>query len=87
MFHNESAKEFVNMMQGMFKLAKELLEHAAEDMKRFYNWKTQPVVEYKKGDLVLLEGTNIQFNRLFKKLEQKQYGPFKVIEKFGNSAY
>ena len=34
---NESAKEFVEMMQGTFKLAKEFLEHAASDMKRFYD--------------------------------------------------
>ena len=34
---NESAKEFVEMMQGTFKLAKESLEHAASDMKRFYD--------------------------------------------------
>ena len=37
---NESAKEFVDMMQGTFKLAKESLEHAVGDMKRFYDRKT-----------------------------------------------
>ena len=57
--HNESAKEFVEMMQGTFKLAKESLEHAAKDMKRFYNRKSCMNTEYQPGDLVLLEGTNI----------------------------
>jgi len=56
---NESAKEFVEMMQGTIKLAKESLEHAAKDMKKFYDRKVRPSVDYKKGDLVLLEGTNI----------------------------
>jgi len=69
------------------KLAKESLEHAAEDMKKFYNRKVRPSVDYKKGDLILLEGTNIRSDRPSKKLGDKQYGPFKVIEKVGSSAY
>jgi hypothetical protein len=56
---NESAKEFVEIMQGTFKLAKASLEHASADMKRFHDRKVRPVVEYKQEDLVLLEGTNI----------------------------
>ena len=56
---NESAKEFVEMMQGTIKLAKESLEHAAEDMKKFYDRKVHPSIDYKKRDLILLEGTNI----------------------------
>ena len=47
------------MMQGTIKLAKESLEHTAEDMKKFYNRRVFPFVEYRKGDLVLLEETNI----------------------------
>jgi len=84
---NELAKEFVEMMQGTIKLAKESLEHAAEDMKKFYDRKVHPSVDYKKGDLILLEGTNIRSDRPSKKLGDKQYGPFKVIEKVGPSAY
>jgi len=75
------------MMQGTIKLAKESLEHIAEDMKKFYDRKVHPSVDYQKGDLVLLEGTNIQSDRPSKKLGDKQYGPFKVIEKVGPSAY
>ena len=84
---NESAKEFVEMMQGMFKLAKESLEHAVKDMKRFYDRKSRVSTEYQPGDLVLLEGTNIRSDRPSKKLDTKRYGPFKVIEKVGNAAY
>lgn len=84
---NESAKEFVEMMQGTFKLAQESLEHAASDMKKFYDRKTRPVMDYQKGDLVLLKGTNIRSDHPSKKLGDKRYGPFKVIEKIGNSTY
>ena len=85
--HNESAKEFVEMMQGTFRLAKESLEHAVKDMKRFYDRKSCTSTEYQPGDLVLLEGTNIHSDRPSKKLDKKRYGPFKVIEKVGNTAY
>ena len=84
---NESAKEFVEMMQGTFKLAKESLEHAAEDMKRFHDRKSRTSIEYQPGDLVLLEGTNIRSDRPSKKSDTKRYGPFKVVEKVGNAAY
>jgi len=84
---NESAKEFVEMMQGTIKLAKESLEHTAEDMKKFYNRRVFPFVEYRKGDLVLLEETNIWSDCPSKKLGDKWYGPFKIIEKVGSSAY
>ena len=84
---NESAKEFVEMMQGTFKLAKESLEHAAKDMKRFHDRKSRTSIEYQPGDLVLLEGTNIRSDQPSKKLDTKQYGPFKIVEKVGNAAY
>lgn len=84
---NESTKEFAEMMKGTFKLAKELLKHASSDMKKYYNWKTRPEWAYEKGDQVLLEGTNIHSDWLSKKLDDKWYGPFKVVEKVGKSAY
>jgi len=74
-------------MQGTIKLAKESLEHAAKDMKKYYDRKVRPSIDYKKGDLILLEGTNIQSDHPSKKLGDKRYGPFKVIEKVGPSAY
>ena len=84
---NESAKEFAEMMKGTFQLAKESLDHAATDMKKYYDRKTWPEAEYKKGDQVLLEGTNIRSNHLSKKLDDKQFRPFKILEKVGKSAY
>ena len=44
-------------------------------------------MEYKKGDLVLLEGTNIHSERPSKKLDDKRFGPFKIMEKVGKAAY
>ena len=84
---NESAKDFVETMKGTIKLAKESLEHVALDMKKYYDRKVRPSIEYKKGDLVLLEGTNIRSERPSKKLDDKRFGPFKIVEKVGKAAY
>ena len=74
-------------MRKAHKEAKEALDHAAEDMKRFYNRRHWKGKGYSIGDLVLLEATNIWSDRPSKKLNQKQYGPFKVLEKIGPGAY
>lgn len=84
---NKSAKEFSDMMKGTFRLAKESLDHAASDMKKYYDRKARLEKEYCKGDQVLLEGTNIQSDCPSKKLDDKQFGPFKILEKVGKSAY
>ena len=56
-------------------------------MKRFHDWKVQPPVKYKPGDLVLLEATNIKTEQPSKKLDDKWYSPFKVIKKEGLMSY
>ena len=56
-------------------------------MKWFYDKKRGESKEYKKDDLVYIEGTDIKTNRPAKKLDDKRYGPFPVIEKVGTSSY
>ena len=63
------------------------LEHAATDMKRFHNRHAHDRHEYHPRDLVLLEATNIRTDRLSRKLDNKCYGPFKVLAKIGAAAY
>ena len=46
-------------MRKAHKEAKEALDHAAKDMKRFYNQKHKRGKEYSVSNLVLLEATNI----------------------------
>lgn len=71
----------------MHALAKQALEHAASDMKHFYDRMAHPPREYLPGNLVLLTVTNIQSECLLKKLNDKHYRPFKVIKKVGALAY
>ena len=84
---SESAKEFSDMMKGTFQLAKESLNHMASDMKKYYDQKARLEKEYQKGEQVLLKGTNIRSDRPSKKLDDKWFGPFKILEKVGKSAY
>ena len=84
---NPAAEDFVETMRKTHKEAKEALDHATEDMKRFYNQKHKGGKEYSIGDLVLLEATNIWSDQPSKKLNQKRYGLFKILKKIGQGAY
>ena len=59
----------------------------AADMKKFYNQTQKEAIGYKPGNLVLLEATNLNTDKPMKKLNNKWYGPFEVLEKMKNSAY
>ncbi len=56
-------------------------------MKWFYNRKRTELVEYKDSDKVWLEGTNLSTDRPMKKLNDKYFGPFKMVKKVGASSY
>ena len=56
-------------------------------MKWFHDQKVRPPVEYKPGDLVLLKAANVKTEQPSKKLNNKKYGPFKVIKKEGLMSY
>ena len=67
--------------------AKSDLKMTSYNMKQFHDCKVWPPIEYKPGDLVLLEATNIKTEQPSKKLNNKQYGPFKVIKKEELTSY
>jgi hypothetical protein len=56
-------------------------------MKRQYNKGKQPSRDYQPGDQVWVNGKEITTDRPTKKLDDRQYGPFKVQEKVGEAAY
>ena len=56
-------------------------------MKYHYNHFKEKAIEYKPKDKVWLKGKNLWSTRLTKKFTNKQYGPFKNLEKIGSSAY
>ena len=56
-------------------------------MKRYYDEKRDETPEIKVNSKVWLEGTNITPFRPMKKLAEKRYGPFEVLEKIGPGSY
>jgi hypothetical protein len=83
----EAAKEFADRMHQTRSEAECALKRAAEDMKRFYDRKRSESHDFKVGDQVWLESTHISSDRPAKKLDDKRYGPFKILQKHGASAY
>lgn len=68
---NESANTFVKRMSKFREEASAALKLAQEQVKRFYDRSQNPSIEYKKGDRVWLEGSNIRTDRPTKKLDNK----------------
>src|ERR1700733_6830504 len=74
-------------MKKVHENAAAALQIANEQSKRQHDKHTRPVTEYQPGDQVYVEATNIKSKCPSKKLDDKQFGPFKVLEKVGESAY
>ena len=56
-------------------------------MKQFYDQTKKEPIQYKKGDKVQLEATNITTKCFIKKLDNKYLRPFKILEKVKKLAY
>jgi hypothetical protein len=85
--NNPTAQEFAENMSKIREEVGSALKKAAEDITRYYNKKRNESTEYKEGDKVWLEGTNITRDRPMKKLDDKRFGPFEVKRKIGASSY
>ena len=79
----KSAEVFASRMKNLTKDATAALAHAAEDMKRYYDKYHLEAPNYQPGDLVYLEGTNLKSDRPAKKLDDRRFGPFKILKKVG----
>lgn len=82
---NTNVDDFVEQLQDIQKEAASALILAQETMKRFYDRSKGESRDYQLGDQVWLEGINIRTDRPIKKLDDKRYGPFEVIAKYGSS--
>ena len=58
-----------------------------ETIKRFYDQTKGESIQYKKGDKIQLEATNVTTKHSIKKLNNKHLGPFEILEKVGKLAY
>jgi hypothetical protein len=74
-------------MKNLTKDAAVALTRAAEDMKKYYDKYRSEAPDYQPGDLVYLEGTNLKSDRPTRKLDDRRFGPFKILRKVGERAY
>lgn len=74
-------------MAETFALLQDNMSAAQHRMERSANRKRKPSPRYIPGDRVWLSTRNIRTTRPSKKLDHKQLGPFRIIEKVGPSSY
>ena len=58
-----------------------------DDMTKYYDWRWTPTSDYKPGDKVYLDASDMQTNRPLRKLSHHRLGPFPIVKKVGGSAY
>ena len=83
----EAVDSFVKRLQASRKEAEAALHQAAEDMARYYDQNRQEAVTYEVGDMVWLDGKDIQTDRPSKKLADRRYGPYKIVKVVGPNSY
>jgi len=83
----ESINEFKDRMTDTLEEAKVALAKSKDDMTLYYNRKRTPAQEFKAGDMVFLDASDIQTTRPSHKLSHRRLGPFLIDSQVGNSAY
>jgi len=83
----ETANEFAGRMRESLEEAKAALAKAKDDMARYYNQRHDPTPEYRVGDKVYLDASDIKTTRPSKKLAHRNLGPFSITKRVGSHAY
>jgi hypothetical protein len=83
----ETVNKFTDRMKAVLEEAKAALAKSKDDMTRYYNQRQTLAPEYKPGDKVYLDGSDIQTNQPSQKLSHRYLGPFQIESRAGNSAY
>ena len=83
----ESVNEFKEHMESALKEAKAALARSKDNMAKYYDRRRTLAPDYKPGDKVYLDASNIQTTRPSKKLSHRRLGPFPIVAKVRNSAY
>ena len=76
--HMESVNEFKDRMTDTLEEAKAALAKSKDDMALYYNRKRTPAPEFKAGDMVFLDASDIQTTQPSHKLSHQRLGPFLI---------
>lgn len=82
-----AATEYATALKKVHKEVEAALKQSKEDMKEVYDRHRQDTHEYKVGDKVWVDATNLKSNRPSPALNERRYGPFEIIKKISASAY
>jgi len=85
--HVESVNKFKDQMQDTLEEAKAALAKSKDDMTLYYNQKQTPALDFKAGDMVFLDASDIQTTRPSWKLSHWRLGPFPIDSQVGNGVY
>jgi transposase InsO family protein len=85
--HLESVNEFAERMSKGLEEAKAALTKAKDEYTQYYNRRRSPAPEYKPGDMVWLDATDLPTSRPSQKLAHRRWGPYKVERKIGPASY
>ena len=78
--------DYITQIVNNHSEAKLQLEWTAKQMKQQADWNCRPV-NFKVGDMVFLNRKNILTKRPCRKLDWKQFGPFKIIEQINTVTF
>ena len=83
----EAANTFVQQMKSAIEEAKSALMRSKDEMARYYNRKRTPTPEFKVGDKVFIDASDIKTTRPSIKLAHKFIGPYLIEQKIGPLNY
>jgi len=76
-------EEFMKELQKSWEQAINAMEEAQKNMKKQFDKKRRNPQGLKVGNNMWLENKKIHSNRSSKKLDNKRYGPFKILKDIG----
>ena len=85
-FPNEKAHDRIERLGKMRHMLQIRLQNAKEEQAKYYN-RHRKEMTFKIGDFVMIRSDNITSPRECKKLDERQIGPFPIIDAWGKNAY
>ena len=85
--HLESVNKLKEHMEDALEEAKAALAKSGDNMAKYYDQRWTLAPDYKPGDKVYLDASDIQTNRPLRKLFHCRLGPFPIVKKVSNGVY
>jgi len=86
-FRNPASELYAHYITSIHSKLSKQLEQSIEAMWKYYDRRRKSIELFQKGELCMLNGKNIRAKHRCRKLEDKMYGPFEVIETGKNGRY